>query len=79
MKIYLFEEYDYDVCGAITKQIVFANSKEEALQLILNDEKNYFKDLHGNIHTIISEDFENIDRNRIVELNIPESPQILEY
>lgn len=79
MKIYLFEEYDYDVCGTITKEIVFANSKEEALQMILNDENNYFKDCKGNTHAIISKDFEKFYRNEIVEIIIPESPQILKY
>jgi hypothetical protein len=79
MKIYLFEEYDYDVCGMITKEIVFANSKEEALQMILDDKNNYFKDCYGNTHAIISKDFEKIDKNEIVEVSIPESPQILNY
>jgi hypothetical protein len=79
MKIYLFEEYDCDVCGTITKEIVFANSKEEALQIILNDKNNYFKDCKGNTHAIISKNFEKIYRNEIVEVSIPESPQILKY
>lgn len=79
MKIYLFEEYNYDICGTITKQIVFANSKEEALQMILSDENNYFKDCNGNTHAFISKDFEKINRNEIVETSIPESPQILKY
>lgn len=79
MKIYLFEEYDYDVCGTITKEIVFANSKEEALQMILNDKNNYFKDCYGNTHANISKDFEKNYRNEIVEVSIPESPQILKY
>ena len=79
MKIYLFEEYDYDICGVITKRIVFANSKEEALQMILNDKNNYFKDCNGNTHSSISKDFEKSYGNEIVEVNIPESPQILKY
>lgn len=79
MKIYLFKEYDYDICGTFIKEIVFANSKEEALQMILNDRNNYFKDCRGNTHAIISKDFEKIDRNEIVEVSIPESPQILKY
>lgn len=79
MKIYLFEEYDYDICGTVTEQIVFANSKEEALQLILNDKNNYFEDCNGNIHACISKDFEKVDRNKIVEVDIPKSPQVLKY
>lgn len=79
MKIYLFEEYDYDICGTITQRIVFANSKEEALQMVLNDENNYFKDCYGNTHAFISKDFEKNDRNEIVGVDIPESPQILKY
>ena len=79
MKIYLFEEYDYDIGGTITQRIVFANSKEEALQMILDDENNYFKDCYGNIHADISKDFEKNDRNEIVEVDIPKSPQILKY
>ena len=79
MKIYSFEEYDYDICGTIIQQIVFADSKEEALQMILDDKNNYFKDCYGNTHAHISKDFEKIDRNKIVEISIPESPQILKY
>ena len=79
MKIYLFNEYDCDICGIVTREIVFANSKEEALQMILNNENNYFKDCYGNTHASISKDFEKIDRNEIVEVSIPESPQILRY
>lgn len=79
MKMYLFNRYDCDCCGIVTEKIVFANSKEEALQMILDDENNYFKTQNGEIHAFISKNFEKEYRNEIIEVLIPESPQIVRY